>query len=73
MSGVTTLARKKAMPPPDSDSEARVAIILLKGSREYASWLDAVNKKTRVAKAAIFRQAVEEWAEKRGIDAPPSI
>jgi hypothetical protein len=60
---------KKAERPPDE----RVAIIHLKGTAEYAKWLDELHRKTLIPKASIFRDAMKEWCEKRKHKAPPEL
>lgn len=59
----------KAPPQPDE----RVAIIHLKGSSEYAAWLEAAHRKTHIAKTSIVRLALAEWAERNGITPPPEL
>lgn len=75
--GTLTVGRPKrgekrpddAQPPQDE----RVVIIHLKGTHEYAAWLDEANRQTLIPKTTIFRAAVKEWAEKRGLPAPPEL
>lgn len=59
----------KKPPPPDD----RVAIIHLKGTGAYAEWLEGVHHKSHIPKAALFRVALAEWAERNGYPAPPEI
>lgn len=59
----------KKPPPPDE----RLAIIHLKGSGAYSEWLDAVHRKSHIAKATLFRVALAEWAERNGYPAPPEM
>ncbi len=54
-------------------SEVRPVIIHLKGTAEYAAWLDELHRKTHIAKATLFRLAMEEWAEKHGHAKPPEM
>ena len=65
-------AKTKAAPPPPSELE-RATIINMKGSPEYADWLDGVHRKTYIAKVKILRLALALWAEKNGHPAPPEI
>jgi hypothetical protein len=68
--GADLMPPKKKKPPEPAPDE-RVAVIQLKGSAEYAQWLEDVHRKTRIPKAAIFRLAIEEWAAKNGHPLPP--
>jgi hypothetical protein len=75
MLGAETMARptkSKATPvePPDND---RVAIIHLKGSPEYAAWLERLHKETHIAKTNLVRLALKEWAENRKHESPPEL
>ncbi len=60
-------------PAPPEDTDDRVAIINLKGSRQYADWLDEANKKTHIAKATIVRLAIKDWAKNNGLVPPPEL
>lgn len=76
MSGVATMGRpKKSAREPDKPSspEDRPTIINLKGTNEYAQWLEALYRKTHLPKATIFRIAVAEWAERNGHPRPPEM
>jgi hypothetical protein len=72
MSGALLMARPKGGARPKRKEElppsqaARVTVINLKGSQEQADWLDAVNRKTHIPKAAIVRLALELWGQKSG-------
>ena len=71
MGGATaTMARPKGRPKrittPEPAPAARVTIINLKGTQLEADWLDDVNKKTHIPKAAIVRLALAEWARQNG-------
>lgn len=61
-------AKAEATSPDD-----RVAIIHLKGSRQYAAWLEAAYRKTHIAKASIVRLALAEWAARNGVEPPPEL
>ena len=72
--GVAAVAKKKASEPTKGGlPDDRVVIIHLKGSREFAAWLDDIHKKTDIPKTTIFRRAVEDWAASRGFGPPPEI
>jgi hypothetical protein len=73
--GVGLMARPKktVKKVADSPSAERVAIIHLKGSPEYAAWLEDAHKKTHIAKATIFRVALADWAAKHGLPEPPEL
>lgn len=64
---------KKGTPPPEKAADERVAIIHLKGTQEYAKWLEEVNKKSHIPKAALFRLAMAEWAGRNGYPPPPEL
>jgi hypothetical protein len=71
MSGAATMARPKGRPTkqpakPEPAPASRTTIINLKGSQEQAAWLEEVNRKTHIPKAAIVRLALSEWAERHG-------
>lgn len=46
---------------------------VIKGTVAYSEWLDAINRKTHIPKAALFRLAMAEWAERNGHPAPPEF
>jgi hypothetical protein len=74
MLGVDQMARpKKGAKKPDRPSEDRVAIVHLKGSPEYAAWLDALHQRTHIGKATLVRLALSEWAERNGHPKPPEL
>lgn len=70
MPGASLMARPKGRPKRRGDllpsQAARVTVINLKGTQEQADWLEAVNRKTHIPKAAIVRLALELWGEKNG-------
>ena len=70
------MAKKKVPPPAPAKSEPadeRVVIVHLKGSPAYAEWLEGLHRKTHIAKAALFRLSMAEWAERNGHAAPPEM
>lgn len=72
------MARPKSRPatpsaPVEGEAEERVTIVNLKGSPDYAAWLDRINRKTHIPKTTIFRLALESWAKANGHEAPPEI
>ena len=67
-----TRAKKKTGAPPPSELE-RETIVNMKGSPEYADWLEGVHRKTYISKVQIVRLALAEWAERHGHPAPPEI
>ncbi len=79
--GVLPVAKKKspvAKAEPTEErvviaqpTEERVVIAHLKGSPEYAEWLDSLHKQTHIPKAALFRLAMAEYAKANGHEAPP--
>lgn len=67
-------ARKGAgRPPLPAKDASRETIINMKGSPEYAAWLESLHRKTYISKVQIVRLALQEWAAKHGHDAPPEI
>jgi hypothetical protein len=74
--GTELMARPKAKRGLRETTEpaqpARTTIINLKGSEEQAAWLEAVHRKTHLAKSVIVRLALTEWAERHGHQAFPS-
>lgn len=77
MSGAEAVARpkkgEKKKPQKPVAGGDRVAIINLKGSEEYAEWLDRLYRKTHIAKATIVRLALEEYAKNHQHEPPPEI
>ena len=51
----------------------RVAIIHLKGSAEYAEWLDAFHLATHIPKSTLFRLGIAEMAKAHKFKAPPEL
>ncbi|MDG3008513.1 hypothetical protein [Paludisphaera mucosa] len=45
----------------------------MKGSPEYAAWLEGLHRKTHISKVQIVRLALQEWSAKNGHSAPPEI
>ena len=63
------MARPKSIrkgKPPEPNQAPRITIINLKGSETQADWLEAVHKKTHIAKSVIVRLALTLWAERNG-------
>jgi hypothetical protein len=72
--GAATMGRpKKGAARPERAPDDRVAIIHLKGTAEYAEWLDDAFRKTHIAKATMFRLAMIDWAKKMKLPAPPEL
>jgi hypothetical protein len=70
MLGAELMARPKSRPSAkgraEPTQEGRLTIINLKGSQDQADWLEAVHRKTHIAKSVIVRLALSQWAEKNG-------
>lgn len=67
-----TMARpKKGQKKVERPADERVAIIHLKGTAEYAEWLDDLHRETLVSKAALIRLGLSMVAEKYGIKRRP--
>jgi hypothetical protein len=75
-----TMARPKGRPKASAKGKAeapapqaaRTTIINLKGSQDQADWLEAVHRKTHLAKSVIVRLALTMWAESNGHPPFPS-
>ena len=52
---------------------ARETIVNIKGTREYALWLESLYEATHINKSLIVRLALKDWAEKQGLPAPPKF
>jgi hypothetical protein len=65
--------KKGQEPKRETVPDARVAIIHLKGTPAYAEWLDDAHRKTLIPKAMIFRDALIDWAKKKGLPSPPEM
>jgi hypothetical protein len=73
--GTITMARPKSRPKtkgPATPQVPRATIINLKGSQEQADWLEAIHRKTHLAKAVIVRLALDQWAGSNGHPPMPS-
>lgn len=44
----------------------RITIINLKGTEDQAAWLEAIHRKTHIAKSVIMRLALDLWAQQNG-------
>lgn len=55
--------------PPDD----RIGVIHLKGTVQYAQWLEDLHRRTHIPKAVLIRLALAEWAEHHGHPAPPEF
>lgn len=74
MTGAETMGRpKKGAKKAAAPADERAAIIHLKGSPAYAEFMDALNRKTHIPKAALFRLAMAEWCERNGHGTPPEL
>ncbi len=60
---------KKVKRPPD----ARVAIIHLKGTAEYADWLEDFYRKTLLPKTTLVREGLKAIAKIHGFKKPPEL
>jgi hypothetical protein len=75
--GVASMSRPRKQLKPASTSQPegteRETVINMKGSAEYAAWLEDVHRKTHIPKVQIFCLAIAEWAERHGHPSPPEI
>jgi hypothetical protein len=55
----------------DDRVDDRVAAVVLKGTPEYRDWLTDLSDTTLIPVATIVRDALEKWAQARGLPAPP--
>lgn len=65
------MAKKTPTKASAAEKLVQASVINLKGSEEYRDWLKAAAKQTRYPAATIVRMALEMWAEKEGVEAPP--
>ena len=66
------MARKNSKPSEGEVGPERTVIIHLKGSTEYAAWLDELAETTHIPKASLFRLAMAEYAKSHGHKPPPA-
>ena len=52
--------------------EERVAVIVLKDTPEYRTWLQNVSDDSMIPMATIARDAIRDWALSRGYPPPPA-
>lgn len=72
--GAATMGRPKAGSKKDAiPPDERVTIVNLKGSAEYAEWLESIHKKTHIPKSTLIRLGMAEWAAKNGHSRPPEL
>jgi hypothetical protein len=62
---------RKVSKAPTTDE--RIAIVQIKGSQEYAAWLERLHKKTMVPKVSMFRAGIALWAKQNGHEPPPEL
>lgn len=58
---------------PAKPADDRSVIIHLKGSNEYAAWLEEIHRVTHLPKATIVRLALADWAAKNKHKVPPEL
>jgi hypothetical protein len=73
MSTGTELMAQPKKQSREKTADARTVIIHLKGSHEYAAWLEEVHRETHLPKATIVRLALTEWAAKNKRKTPPEF
>ncbi len=75
--GTMTVGRPKRGTKKESDvpltSDDRVVIIHLKGTPAYAEWLDKIHQETHIPKTSLFRLALAEWVQRKGLPSPPDL
>jgi hypothetical protein len=64
---------KKVEKTAERPLDERVAIIHLKGSVEYAEWLEGFHQTTHVGKATLVRLGLIEMAKRYKYPAPPEL
>jgi hypothetical protein len=63
--------RQAEIPPPvESDKDARVTILNLKGTREYKEWFDDLSDFSHMPTATLSDVAVAEYAKQVGFPKP---
>ena len=55
-----------------SKPHARRTVFLLKGSDQYAQWVEHLSEVTRIPRATLVDLALAYWARKHGHPAPPT-
>jgi hypothetical protein len=71
--GAGTMAKKRGRPKGETPaSDVRKTIVNLKGSKSQEAWMEALHRKTHIAKSVILRLALAEWASKNGHPPFPS-
>jgi hypothetical protein len=72
--GLATVARKTQRgKAPEKPQDERVAVIVLKDTRDYRDWLTGLSETTLISTATIVRDALSKWAADRGLPAPPTV
>ena len=64
---------KQGSKKPEKASDDRVVVIHLKGTVEYAQWLEDLYRDTHIPKSSMFRLAMAEWAKSKGHSPPPEF
>jgi hypothetical protein len=67
------MAKRKTNAKVEKQASRAIPIINMKGSPEYHAWISDLSSRTLIPVTRIIRQAVAEWAEKRGHSAPPEM
>lgn len=52
-------------------ADTRVAVIHLKDTPEYREWVNMLSERTLIPATAIIRDALADWAAKKGLPPPP--
>lgn len=74
--GVVAVGRPRKRPvqqDTEPGKDDRSNVIVLKGSRDYVEWFNALHQKTHIPKATIVRLALADWAKKQGHALPPEL
>jgi hypothetical protein len=80
MTGVGTMAKKKAGAKPKGGAEPQEAkggrppltiTVQLKSTAEWKAWLVRVSQQRRIDPSATIDQALADWAANNGLEPPP--
>ncbi len=65
--------KKGTKPKQIGADDHRIAVLYIKGSPEYAAFLDRLTEKTSISKVQLFRDAMRLYCETHGHEIPPAI
>jgi len=68
----SVMAGLQAGDPGQSDLDS-VAIAHLKGARDYAAWLESIERGAGTSRAKLIRLTLAEYASRRNLPTPPEF